>query len=762
MDQRPKFSNKRPNGPASIINLSNHLLSEKHINILTKGLKYIPKPDKIRKNDIKRTFDNYSRRIKLQAFFYNKTRSNKKRNFKIPSDWWPPDEDIDDKIKEILNTLKDKLKKCKLNNNKNSSSLREIRELSKLKNNQSLVIKPADKGNSIIIQNKVDYITEAKRQLDNPLHYRKLDKPVSVNDHDKIDKLLTKLKNKKYISKKEYEFFQPDPDGRPRLIYFTPKIHKEPETWPNRNIPAARPIISDVGSDLYNVSKLIDFYLTPFSNKHPSYVKDTPHFINKLSQVKIPENAYLITLDVESLYTNINTDQGIEAIRLMTQTYPNQERPDKEMLELINICLNNNDFTFNKEWFLQIYGTAMGKNFSPRYADIFMAIFEKQALAKCNKKPLVYFRFLDDIFLVWIHTLQEFTDMLGIFNNHNKTIKFKANIDKLNITFLDVTIYKGKRFEQHKILDTKVHFKPTDTHELLHKKSYHPQHTFRGILKGQIIRFVRICNNNKDIRNAINTVFPILHKRGYKPQFTLDIYRKTMEEIYIAQNPSLTVKQCQIPQCKLHKYLKPLKRLQYNDISMDITDQMDCSTSNIIYSIKCSLCRLIYIGQTSQTLRQRFQGHKSNILLDKNKVLSKHINQCMKIFKYSDWHNLPLTITPILKVKKEEDKITNFLNLINKETEIIAKFKTTTPLGINGPNDAQGSIPVILKYSDQTKTIATLFRDHHQQLRRKFPKVFRRDPLVAHMRNKNVTDYLVRAELKTSSTNDNSLRQSNH
>ena len=761
MGKCSKFSNTLPSGPASIINLSNFLLSQKYINILTKGLKYIPKPDKIRKNDINQTFSNYSRRIKLQAYFYSKTKSSKQPNFKIPSNWLPHDEDIDDNIKEILNKLRKKLLKCKLNNNKNSNSHKEIKALRNLRNNHAIVIKPADKGNSIIIQNKTDYLTEAKRQLFNPQHYQKLEKPISVEDHDKINELLTKLKQKKYISKKELEFFQPDPDGRSRLIYFTPKIHKDPVTWPNKNIPSARPIVSDVGSDLYNISKLIDFYLTPFSNKHPSYIKDTPDFINKLSQVKIPENAYLITLDVESLYTNINTEQGIEAIKLMTQTYPNQERPDKEMLELINICLNNNDFIFNKEWFLQIYGTAMGKNFSPRYADIFMAIFEKQALTKCNKKPLVYFRFLDDIFLVWIHTLQEFRDMLEVFNNHNKTIKFKANIDIFSITFLDVTIYKGKRFQQHKILDTKVHFKPTDTHELLHKKSYHPQHTFKGILKGQIIRFVRICNNNKDMRNAINTVFPILHKRGYKPQFTLDIYRKTMEDIYIAQNPSLTIKKCQVAQCKLHKYLKPLKKLEYNNTSMDITDHMDCSSRNIIYSIKCSLCHLIYIGQTSQTLRQRFQGHKSNILLDKNKLLAKHINRCMKIFKHSDWHNLPLTITPIVKVKTEEDKITNMLNLINKETEIITKFKTITPFGINGPNDSQGSIPIILKYSDNTRTIATLFRDHHEQLRREFPKIFRRDLLVAHMRNKNITDYLVRAELTTSSADNSNSRQSN-
>ena len=52
-----------------------------------------------------------------------------------------------------------------------------------------------------------------------------------------------------------------------------------------------------------------------------------------------------------------------------------------------------------------------------------------------------------------------------------------------SVSFLNVTIFKGKQFLEKGRLDTKVFFKPTDTHELLHKKSYHPPHTFKGIIK---------------------------------------------------------------------------------------------------------------------------------------------------------------------------------------------------------------------------------------------------------------------------------------
>ena len=40
--------------------------------------------------------------------------------------------------------------------------------------NNNIVIKPADKGGSIVRMNTTDYIAEADRQLNNPDHYEEL------------------------------------------------------------------------------------------------------------------------------------------------------------------------------------------------------------------------------------------------------------------------------------------------------------------------------------------------------------------------------------------------------------------------------------------------------------------------------------------------------------------------------------------------------------------------------------------------------------
>ena len=46
--------------------------------------------------------------------------------------------------------------------------------LNKLKSHHEIIIKPADKGGQIVIQDRTNYILEATRQLNDPVYYRPL------------------------------------------------------------------------------------------------------------------------------------------------------------------------------------------------------------------------------------------------------------------------------------------------------------------------------------------------------------------------------------------------------------------------------------------------------------------------------------------------------------------------------------------------------------------------------------------------------------
>ncbi|KAL1024040.1 hypothetical protein UPYG_G00050640, partial [Umbra pygmaea] len=170
---------------------------------------------------------------------------------------------------------------------------------------------------------------------------------------------------------------------------------------------------------------------------------------------------------------------------------------------------------FNGNYYLQIKGTAMGKKFAPAYANIFMAQWEASALASCSKKPLFYYRFLDDIWGIWTYSREDFDTFLTTLNKHNPSITLKSTFSDSYVDFLDTTCFKGPNFNQTGKLDIKVYFKETDTHALLYRSSFHPRHTFPGLLKSQLLRFQRICTRTEDFQLATKTLFSALIDRGY-------------------------------------------------------------------------------------------------------------------------------------------------------------------------------------------------------------------------------------------------------
>ena len=84
----------------------------------------------------------------------------------------------------------------------------------------------------------------------------------------------------------------------------------------------------------------------------------------KIAEIKAKEGAFIATIDVDSLYTNIDNTNGLEAVKQIFDKNPDPNRPDKEILELLKINLENNDFEFNSQWYLQTWGTSMGKKFA--------------------------------------------------------------------------------------------------------------------------------------------------------------------------------------------------------------------------------------------------------------------------------------------------------------------------------------------------------------------------------------------------------------
>ena len=294
-----------------------------------------------------------------------------------------------------------------------------------------------------------------------------------------------------------------------------------------------------------------------------------------------------------------------------------------------------------------------------------MANWEKGALSKCPLKPLIYLRFLDDIFIIWTHSRREFDTFFNILNTHMDTVKLKATIHQNSIDFLDVTIYKGPTFLNTNCLDTKVFFKPTDTHQLLHKASFRSKHTFSGIIKSQILRFHRICTNHSDFLSATSTLFSALIPRGYSKNFLRNITIETLKTLH-----PTSLKQTRAPcsnRCTLcGTYFNPYYDiLRPGEAPIPGPQHLDCNSINVIYCISCNFCQKLYIGQTSRSLRHRIVEHRSNILTNQDKPLANHINNCP--LKPPSTNQTLFRLTLLEQVPVNQCSLTNRTNLINRE-----------------------------------------------------------------------------------------------
>ena len=120
----------------------------------------------------------------------------------------------------------------------------------------------------------------------------------------------------------------------------------------------------------------------------------------------------MITMDVNSVYTNIPHTDGINACR----SFINRHTTDPALINdnpiLIDFILAHNLFKFNNDHYLQIKGTAMDTKMAPAYANIYMYAIETSFFASSPLKLSIYYRYIDDIFLIWPHGNDSLTHFL--------------------------------------------------------------------------------------------------------------------------------------------------------------------------------------------------------------------------------------------------------------------------------------------------------------------------------------------------------------
>ena len=142
--------------------------------------------------------------------------------------------------------------------------------------------------------------------------------------------------------------------------------------------------------------------------------------------------------------------------------------------------------------------------------------FETDALSRAPYQPHTWRRYIDDIFMIWTHSVDDLHAFTSYPNSIHSTIKFASNYSFTYIPFLDVNVSVN-----YGNITTDLYTKTTDKHQYLLQSSCHPQpqHTKRAIPFSLALRLRRICSSDETFKQRSNELKSYLNKRGYNLSF---------------------------------------------------------------------------------------------------------------------------------------------------------------------------------------------------------------------------------------------------
>lgn len=573
-----------------VINLSTVQFSEREEAILKEGINYAPK--------------------------FNMTKMDLD-NLAIYVDAAVPDSNIEAKRKCV-----DIIKKNSNFVNISTFNYKSVDQLTlksfkdKVKRN-NLIITKADKGQSICILSKCLYV---QKVLD-CLSKMSLEE-VNVDPTKKFNKFVHETINKCNLlfSKKEKLSLKNSNPTVP-ILYGLIKTHKI-------DMPV-RPVCSSFNSPSQYLGKKLCSLLPQLLDITYKYtIKNSLDLIDKIKDINIPHGAKLVSFDVVSLFTSIPIDKLKKYfMEKLIQKISNTSLI-KEMFDLVNLCLTQNYFYFNNKYYIQKTGVAMGASISPFFSDFYMDVLEQKlfndGLPYVNK-VLGWYRYVDDIFCIWLGSLRQLNCFLNnTLNKLDDKIKFTMEVGDASLNFLDINV---------NILNNSFKFniyrKPTFTDIVIPNSSIHPLNIKTSAFHAMLNRLINIPLNYINYRNELNVILQIATSHGYTKNFIYNLLKLKQKKLALKLVYPLDNSNFREKIWRKIPYIGPLSDIlgsllkEYNILpaffchsslrqilfNNKLKPERDKTDFGGVYSIACNDCNAVYIGKTKRSIGKRFSEH---------------------------------------------------------------------------------------------------------------------------------------------------------
>lgn len=396
---------------------------------------------------------------------------------------------------------------------RNTSEINEYKQL--LEKYPSVIFKPADKNLGIVALDIQTYNEQILKHLDNKNNYIE----VSNNTFQESRllymclKKLDVLKNDFIFKIQELKYIKSWPSEQFKFpnFYVLPKIHKPGNL-------TSRPITGAVNWITTPISTILESRLQEAMLLIPNLLKNSHQLVLELEQYNqstdTPKKFYIITGDVNALYPSINQRRLIHLFNTLGQN------KFMDLIPLIEFILENAYTKYNGKIFLQKNGIPMGTNAAVALANIYMGNIDEYITDR--PRCIYYRRFIDDLFLIWDGTLEEWQKVANFSNKIIPDIQINWQDPSDRQIFLDIDIridpFNGK-------LITSPYQKPLNKYLYISPKSSHDRHTFKGFIKGELTRYAKLSSNPFLYQRTKELFYQRLLKRGYPRHFLYPTFR---------------------------------------------------------------------------------------------------------------------------------------------------------------------------------------------------------------------------------------------
>ena len=272
-----------------------------------------------------------------------------------------------------------------------------------------------------------------------------------------------------------------------------------------------------------------------------------------------------------------------------------------------------------------------------------------------------------------------------------------------------------------------MYHKPTDNKQYLHFNSAHPWKQKKSVPFGLLIRYKRICSEEKYFEEESKIIIQKLTSRKYPIKLLWEALYKVKAETTPTQtehqkgipkiklithynssnsnfhqilhdhtglllmtrkeaiNPNLKdillkgslenthqpkgCTPCGKPRCKTCDHIQQGITIVKQQETFPIRGCFTCQSKNVVYLLTCIICNKQYIGKTEQTLRRRCRGHESNMRRDNDNIVLKH-------YKEYNHTSDDYTVTAI-------DRETDYNKRLRLEEAWILLLESMHPKGLN-------------------------------------------------------------------------------